>query len=408
MALLSGCAAISPQPEFDSLKSRAFTPEQTQTYKDLTSLPKPRGVLRAAVYSFRDATGQYKPQPSNGLSTAVTQGADAILIKALLDSNWFAPVERSNLQNLLTERKILQSSILDETDEEPDLESVAPAEVIIEGNIVSYDFNTQTGGAGLRLLGLGGSSAHREDRVTVSMRLIDIDDGLILHNVVNTKRIFSRKLDSGIFSYIDSDELLEAEAGFSHNEPSHIAVTEAIESALINMIAEGIVSGTLQLDDAEEVNSGVFDRFLTDNQKTTFLDETKLAIAKREEQERFNEAIRTRMEGGIASLNSYATELQEERNKKARKERLRRLAKNETTATQQVIANNANTSASQKPVATQVATKVATARNQNGLVRQVANQTQTLNRRLITSPAQQVLQHYRLLSALLPSSPRPY
>ena len=312
MALIAitGCAAYQPQPENEVLRSRASVPVATQTYADLTSLPDPRGILRAAVYSFRDYSGQYKPQPSNALSTAVTQGADAILTKALLDSNWFAPVERANLQNLLTERKILQSSLADQGKQEVNLPTVAPAEVIIEGSIVSYDSNTQTGGSGLNFLGIGASTAYREDRVTVSIRLIDIDDGLILHNVVSTKRVFSRKLDSGIFSYVDADKILEAEAGFSYNEPSHIAVTEAIESALINLISEGVVSGTLQLANSEDVSSGVFDRFITDSQRQSFLDKTRLAHAREQEQKAFSEAVTRRMRDGIKSLNQYTLALE--------------------------------------------------------------------------------------------------
>jgi len=313
----TGCATVSSQSENEDLLSRASVPQRTKTYDDLTSLPKPRGILRAAVYSFRDYTGQYKPQPSNALSTAVTQGADAILINALLSSKWFAPVERANLQNLLTERKILQSSIADSGAEDVDLPSVQPAEVMIEGSIVSYDSNTQTGGAGFGIFGVSASTAYREDRVTISMRLIDIDNGLILHNIVSTKRIFSRKLDSGIFSFVDSDKILEAEAGFSVNEPQHIAVTEAIESGLINLIAEGVVAGTLQLADTEDVKSEVFDRFITENQREVFLKDTRLAAAEQLKLKNHAEAVRKRMYSGLASLNKYRLTIEKERARKA-------------------------------------------------------------------------------------------
>lgn len=337
---LSGCVTVQSQPENDILQSRASAPRQTQTNMDLISLPAPRGVLRAAVYSFRDYTGQYKPQPSNGLSTAVTQGADSILINALLDSRWFAPVERANLQNLLTERKILQSSILENGDGDPELPAVAPAEIMIEGSIVSYDSNTQTGGAGLRVLGVGASTAYREDRVTINLRLIDIDDGLILHNIVSTKRIFSRKLDTGIFSYIDSDEILETEAGYSINEPSHIAITEAIESGLINLIAEAVVSGTLQLADSEDIESDVFERFITTNQRDSFLEQKRLAQAKFIEQKQYAEAVNKRVNDGFATLNGYLLTLEKKREKavriaRANKQRKLQVAKSSENSTRE-------------------------------------------------------------------------
>lgn len=333
LILVSGCTTVMSQPTKDVLKSRASVPARTKTNDELTSLPKPRGILRAAVYSFRDYTGQYRPQPSNALSTAVTQGADAILINALLSSKWFAPVERANLQNLLTERKILQSSIADSGSDEITLPSVKPAEVMIEGSIVSYDSNTQTGGAGFGILGVSASTAYREDRVTISMRLIDIDDGLILHNVVSTKRIFSRKLDGGIFSFVDSDEILEAEAGFSVNEPQHIAVTEAIESGLINLIAEGVVSGTLQLADTEDIQSEVFDRFITQNQRDVFLKDTRLAAAEKLKLQQHSEAVHKRMYDGLASLNEYRLAVEKERAEQYR------LAKNKQQAKKKLAAN---------------------------------------------------------------------
>jgi len=325
----AGCAVIGPPPNDKLLQSLASTPQSTKTNADLTSLPEPRGILRAAVYSFRDYTGQYKPQPSNTLSSVVTQGADAILINALLESKWFAPVERATLQNLLTERKILKSSLVDQNVEDPELPSVAPAELMIEGSIVSYDSNTATGGSGLRFLGIGASTAYREDRVTISVRLIDIDNGLILHNVVNTKRIFSRKLDSGIFSYIDSEDILELEAGFSVNEPSHIAITESIEAALINLIAEGVVAGTLQLANAEDIESPVFDRFLTASERQDFLNKIRLAEAKQQEQREKIEAIKQRMRDGIAGLNKYRLAIEREQAQKNRLASLRRANRSE-------------------------------------------------------------------------------
>ena len=75
----------------------------------MLNLPEPKGKVAVAVYGFRDQTGQYKPSPDSSFSTAVTQGASSILVRALKLSGWFTPVERENLQNLLTERKIVRA-----------------------------------------------------------------------------------------------------------------------------------------------------------------------------------------------------------------------------------------------------------------------------------------------------------
>ena len=76
----------------------------------LQKQPVPKSRIPVSVYAFRDQTGQYKPQANvSSFSTAVTQGATSMLTQMLLESGWFLPMERENLQNLLTERKIHES-----------------------------------------------------------------------------------------------------------------------------------------------------------------------------------------------------------------------------------------------------------------------------------------------------------
>ena len=105
--ILSGCSGFFSQP----MKTQeARLGYETPAYKDLTSMPEPREPLVAAVYKFSDQTGQYKPSLANSWSTAVTQGATTILLRALEESGWFVVIERENLGNLLNERKIIRSS----------------------------------------------------------------------------------------------------------------------------------------------------------------------------------------------------------------------------------------------------------------------------------------------------------
>jgi curli production assembly/transport component CsgG len=60
--LMTGCA--SPVPVFDNAQ---LTPA-TQFTRDLAKLPPPKGKMVAAVYGFRDQTGQYKPSPDSSFS----------------------------------------------------------------------------------------------------------------------------------------------------------------------------------------------------------------------------------------------------------------------------------------------------------------------------------------------------
>lgn len=244
LALVStGCGSYLYQP---IQQTKARLGEETQSTLELRTLPEPSEKIVVAVYKFRDQTGQYKPtEGGTSWSTAVTQGATNILIKSLDDSGWFIPIERENVGNLLNERKIIRSSRAqynNETGEGKDnlLPPLLYAGVILEGGIVSYDANVITGGAGLRYFGVGGSSSYRQDRVTVYLRAVSASNGKILKTVYTSKTILSQQLDGGMFQFVKYKRLLEVETGFTYNEPSEIAVTEAIEKAVMSLIIEGI------------------------------------------------------------------------------------------------------------------------------------------------------------------------
>ncbi|HEY0111422.1 MAG TPA: CsgG/HfaB family protein [Fibrella sp.] len=235
--LLQSCAAYFHQP---TGPGRARLGEETPLSADLRSLPPAREKIVAAVYKFRDQTGQYKQsEVGTSFSTAISQGTTNILLKALEESNWFTPIERENVANLLNERKIVRSSVAQYKEGE-NLPPLLFAGIILEGGIVSYDANIITGGGGLRYFSAGGSTQYRQDRVTVYLRAVATRSGKILKTVYTSKTILSQSVDAGLFRYVSFKRLLEAETGFSTNEPAQMAVTEAIEKAVQSLILEGV------------------------------------------------------------------------------------------------------------------------------------------------------------------------
>jgi curli production assembly/transport component CsgG len=216
------------------------------------SLPEPKEQIITAVYQFRDQTGQYKPaEGGSSFSTAVTQGGATVLLKVLEDSKWFQPIERENIGNLLNERKIVRST-RQQYGLNEELPALLYAGVMLEGGIISYDANVITGGAGLRYFGTGGSSQYRQDRVTVYLRAISTSNGKILKTVYASKTLLSQAMDGGVFRYVSFRRLLEAETGFSYNEPSEMAITEAIEKAVYSLIVEGIEDNLWELKEPSE------------------------------------------------------------------------------------------------------------------------------------------------------------
>ncbi|MDZ7718958.1 MAG: CsgG/HfaB family protein [Balneolaceae bacterium] len=235
---------------------RATPGTLSKANESLRSLPDPSEKVVAAVYRFRDQTGQYKPSERvASWSTAVTQGATSILIKSMEESGWFVPIERENISNLLNERQIIQSIRQQHSGPEgPDpLPPLLFAGVMLEGGVIGYDTNVITGGAGLRYLATGGSNMFRKDQVTIYLRAVSTQSGRVLKTVHTTKSVLSQQLEGGAFRYIDTNRLLEAEAGYTYNEPPVMAVTEAIDEAVKLLILEGIEEGIWSAENDDEV-----------------------------------------------------------------------------------------------------------------------------------------------------------
>ncbi|HEX9171946.1 MAG TPA: CsgG/HfaB family protein [Telluria sp.] len=251
--LVAGCTT-APSAARDGAQ---LTPA-TGITRDLLQLPKPKGKITVAVYGFRDQTGQYKPAPDSSFSTSVTQGAASMLIKSLLDSGWFTPVERENLQNLLTERKIVRAQEFPQDKTAPvQIPQLVPAAILIEGGITAYESNVRTGGVGANFLGIGLSTQYRVDQVSVSLRSVDIRSGKILNSVSTTKAIYSYELRPTVFKFVNFKDLAQFEAGMTRNEPAQLCVREAIEAAVIHLIVQGLKERNWELNDEKERNSAV-------------------------------------------------------------------------------------------------------------------------------------------------------
>ncbi len=240
LAFLASCSPFFHQPL--GIREAELGPE-TPAKMELLELPEPQEKIVVAVYKFRDQTGQYKAsEVGANWSTAVTQGATNILIRALEESGWFIPIERENIGNLLNERKIIRSSREQyEGTSNILLPPLLFAGVLIEGGIVSYETNVFTGGAGVRYFGTDASAQYREDRVSIYLRAVSTSNGKVLKTVYTTKSILSQEVSMGVFRYVKFKRLLEAETGFTYNEPTEMAVTEAIEKGIHSLVIEGIL-----------------------------------------------------------------------------------------------------------------------------------------------------------------------
>ena len=255
---LQGCAV---NPSLQVLEKTNVSPVvQVSPIEDrLAAVPAIDGPkITIAVYGFRDATGQRKPADNiANLSSAVTQGSEVWVIKALQDVGngvWFEVVVRVGMDNLIKERQLIRSTREGYEKELPNgptpLKPMLFAGLILEGGIVGYDSNTAVGGAGARYLGVGAQTEYRVDTVTVVMRLVSVNTGKVLMSIATEKTIASYRSGADIFKFFDlGTKLVEAETGYSVNEPVNYAVRAAIEQGVIEMVHEGEQSGLWKFKD---------------------------------------------------------------------------------------------------------------------------------------------------------------
>ena len=246
LVLLTGCATTSLVSD----------PQKPKTVKNLMekefdtiSTPAIGKPVVVAVYSFLDKTGQRRPQANFAqLSTAVTQGAEAFLIKALQDvgrGKWFEVVERVGIDSLTKERQLIRQ--MREAYEGSTAKPLAPmmyAGMILEGGIIGYDSSVKSGGAAYRMLGIGPQTQYSEDIVTVSLRAVSVNSGKVLVAVNVQKTIYSAADSMAVLKFFkEGTQAFELETGLTVNEPGTLAVKAAVEAAVVELIKEGEKKG---------------------------------------------------------------------------------------------------------------------------------------------------------------------
>jgi curli production assembly/transport component CsgG len=287
---LTGCESIAKRQLSEGLMPPIVAPI-TELNMSLRTLPPPDRKVVVAVYNYADQTGQFKPTENvQSLSKAVTQGATSVIIKALQDTgngSWFTVVEREKLDNLLKERRIIaemRKTYLGEDNVNPQaLPPLLFAGLLLEGGIIGYDSNIQTGGIGAALLGIGGDVKYRLDTITVYLRAVSTKNGQVMSSVVTHKTLASVGVHGGVFKYISVDRILEGEVGFTKNEPEQLAVQQAIEKAVYSLVVEGSEQGLWAFHDKDFQSRAIDDyrsqQFSTSEQAALRAGKTSVAQA---------------------------------------------------------------------------------------------------------------------------------
>jgi curli production assembly/transport component CsgG len=211
-----------------------------------------------AIYSFTDKTGQRKPSATTAsFSTAVTQGADAYVIKTLADVNqgrWFKPVERVGIDSLIKERQLVRQMREQEQGENATaLSPLMVAGIILEGGIIDYNSNIKTGGNGARYLGIGPHTQYAEDQVIINMRLVSVQTGEVLTSVTIQKNLLSTSEGITAFKFFNlGTNAFELDSQQTSNEAGNYALRSAIETGVVELIKSGEIKGLWQFKKPQE------------------------------------------------------------------------------------------------------------------------------------------------------------
>ena len=306
------------------------TTQREGVKREFDTLPSPGAGKRVsvAVYSFMDKTGQRRPQANvASLSMAVTQGADSFLIKALTDvgrGEWFEVVERGGLDNLTKERLIIRQ--MREAYEGANAKPLMPmqfAGIILEGGIIGYDASTTSGGAGMRIFGIGKQTQWSTDTVTVSLRAVSVNTGKVIASVTVQKTILSTADSATALKFFDNaTQAFEAEAGLTINEPGTYAVKAATEMAVVELIKEGQRKGVWDFKPVQPIpvidlsvapKTEVKDPVISSEiKRTPVIESTPLPEVKVEEKKDVVVQPQTKSETKTEAAPSAATEVKKE------------------------------------------------------------------------------------------------
>ena len=216
--------------------------------EELLNVAQPKVPIVVAVYpnSFTDQTGQRKSNSEFALfSTALTQAPSHLLIRSLKHTSngkFFRVAERVGLDNLTKERQLIRSAREqnEKTDGPKPIMPLLFAGVLMEGAVIGFDTNIQSGGIGARYLGIGTSKQYRVDNITVALRMVSVATGEVLIDVLVSKQLYSYGQSQDVFKFIEAGtELVEIETGDAENEPATLALQRAIEEAVLQIVKIG-------------------------------------------------------------------------------------------------------------------------------------------------------------------------
>ncbi|MFN2363441.1 MAG: CsgG/HfaB family protein [Halarsenatibacteraceae bacterium] len=211
------------------------TPNVTVATQLLASLPEREDKPVVAVYNIADRTGQVREMGAS----VVTQGATDMMITALERSRQFRVVSRTGFNDFMNEQN-LQSNDRFAFGEGPDIGEMTGTDYIVEGAITEYQVDRNTGGTGLSIGGLGGSTEYARATTAIDIRLVDTTTAEVVWSDSLKGEITGKKVGLQAFSFM-GDNIVEFETGQGKQEVINLVIRTFLEEAVFKMAESGVI-----------------------------------------------------------------------------------------------------------------------------------------------------------------------
>jgi len=192
-----------------------------------------------SVGKIADLTG--KMNINSSIGSPVSNGAQNMLTSAIMLSNGFRLINRtdtaiSDLERHLTSKKLIKE--YDQNDAQR-LRSLSAGEVTgsdyyIYGSVTSFDYNIASGGSEAIVAGIGLRGRYFVASATIDLFLVNTRSTEILKSVSLHKQLVGREVKANLFSFDWLDnEFLDLSSGIKESEAAGIALRAMLEKSAI-------------------------------------------------------------------------------------------------------------------------------------------------------------------------------
>ena len=198
--------------------------------------------LRMAVGEVRDYTGKFSNEASEG-GFRITQGGSLMVISALgklgprieLLERYDTRIAEQDIalarNQLIQDRKGVSDVVRPVT-----AGQYLGADYYIVGGVTEANYNIGSGGAEVRVAGIGGGARYYAMNVAADLRLVDARTLRVVKTVSVQKQYVGTEVKGDVFSFFGTT-LVDVNAGSKRNEPLQLGVRATLEYGVLDLVS---------------------------------------------------------------------------------------------------------------------------------------------------------------------------